>query len=292
MLEDKSTQKNLASSAEWIGEEGAGGEAHRGVPLDCHGVSVAGKGRGVNQDDYLLAPLDPSSPSADGPAFLFVVADGIGGGPAGDRASAMAVQSLHEFVRKTAAEPDLMRAIDPGELLRKGVLRCHEEILADVDAHSELFGMGTTLTAALVIWPRVWVINAGDSRCYRLRDSRLERLTLDHTLVQKLTDEGILTPETARRSRWRHALWNHLGKSSAPPTPELVTADLRHGDALLLTTDGITDPLFDNEIEELVRGPGDAKVYSRAIVEAAERKGGRDDMTIVFARFAPRAEAS
>jgi len=290
MLEDKSANKSSSSSSsEWMGEDGPSGEglystpAGR-IPLDCHGVSVVGKGRRVNQDDYLLAPL----PTQGGPAFLFAVADGIGGGPAGDRASGMAIQGLHEFVRKTAAEPDLMRAIDPGELLRRGVLRCHEQILADVESHPELFGMGTTLTAALVLWPRVWIVNAGDSRCYRLRDARLERLTFDHTLVQKLTDEGILTPETARRSRWRHALWNHLGKSSAAVDPQVVASELRPDDALLLTTDGVTDPLTDEEIEAFAGESGPARRLSRRIVEAAEEKGGKDDMTLIFARFSRR----
>jgi hypothetical protein len=94
--------------------------------------------------------------------------------------------------------------------------------------------MGTTLTAALVIWPTAWVVHAGDSRCYRLRGPRLERLTLDHTMVQRMSDDGLLTPEAARRSRWRHALWKHLGKRSGPVDPEVISADLRWGDALLL----------------------------------------------------------
>jgi serine/threonine protein phosphatase PrpC len=296
MLEDKSASKiPPASFEEWTGEDGPSGEglystpAGR-VPLDCHGLSVVGKGRRVNQDDYLLAPLQ-SPALKETPAFLFAVADGIGGGPAGDRASSMAIQGLHEFVRKTTAEPDLMRTIDPGELLRKGVLRCNDLILADVEAHPELFGMGTTLTAALVLWPRVWVVNAGDSRCYRLRGSRLERLTFDHTLVQKMTDEGILTPETARRSRWRHALWNHLGKSNAPVDPQVVAKELRPDDALLLSTDGITDPLPDGEMQRLAGETGSARILSRRILEAAEERGGRDDMTLVFARFSRRGAA-
>src|SRR5215831_7585018 len=181
MLEDKAFQND----PEWRGEDGSPLASTQALPLDCHGVSVIGKGRRVNQDDYLLTPLDIPSESGRAPAFLFAVADGIGGGPAGDRASSMAIQTLHEFVRRTASEPGFLEAIDPGELLRKGVLRCHDEILADVDAHPELFGMGTTLTAALVLWPKAWIVNAGDSRCYLLRDSRLERLTFDHTLVQK-----------------------------------------------------------------------------------------------------------
>jgi serine/threonine protein phosphatase PrpC len=252
-------------------------------PLDCHGVSVAGSAHSVNQDDYLLAPLGTVRGA---PAFLFAVADGIGGGPAGDRASALAVETLREFVRKTVSQPELMRRIDPVEVLRKGVIRCHEEILADVEAHPELFGMGTTLTAALVLWPTVWVVHAGDSRCYRLRGQTLERLTLDHTLVQKFTDEGILNAETARRSKWRHALWNHLGKRSGPVDPEVVSADLRDGDALLLTTDGVTDPLLEAELTALAAEPGPARAVSTKIVRTAGEKGGRDDMTLIFARFA------
>src|SRR5688572_24011054 len=148
MLEDKSWQRHPSASTEGVGEDGFRIDEGRGVPLDCHGVSEMGRGRRVNQDDYLLAPLDVPSTTTAGPSFLFAVADGIGGGPAGERASAMAIQTLHEFIKKTASEPDLMRAIDPAELLRKGVLRCHDAILADVEAHPELFGMGTTLTAA------------------------------------------------------------------------------------------------------------------------------------------------
>jgi len=262
-----------------------------GLPLDCHGVSVAGAAHSVNQDDYLLAPLGvvttPEAPDGT-PCFLFAVADGIGGGPAGDRASSLAIQTLHEFIRRTASQPDLMKQLDPVDLLRKGVLRCHEAILADVEAHPELFGMGTTLTAALVIWPTAWVVHAGDSRCYRLRGSRLERLTLDHTMVQRMSDDGLLTPEAARRSRWRHALWNHLGKRSGPVDPEVISADLRWGDALLLTTDGITDPLPEGEMTAIASEPGGARSVSRKIVWAAGEKGGRDDMTLIFARFAKR----
>ncbi len=262
------------------------------LPLDCHGVSVAGTAHSVNQDDYLLAPLGvvntPQAPDGT-PGFLFAVADGIGGGPAGDRASSLAIQTLHEFIRKSASQPDVMRTVDPVDLLRRGVLRCHEAILEDVEAHPELFGMGTTLTAALVLWPTAWVVHAGDSRCYRLRGPRLERLTLDHTMVQRMTDEGLLSPEAARRSRWRHALWNHLGKRSGPVDPEVISADLGWGDALLLTTDGITDPLPEREMSVIAAEPGGARSVSRKIVGAAEEKGGRDDMTLIFARFAKKS---
>src|SRR6187549_1118973 len=118
MLEDKSYQNDR----EWRGEDSSPLQGTQAIPLDCHGVSQIGKGRRVNQDDYLLTPLDLPSDFGQGPAFLLAVADGIGGGPAGDRASSSAIQTLHQFVRRTVAEPGLLQAIDPGELLRKAVL--------------------------------------------------------------------------------------------------------------------------------------------------------------------------
>jgi len=259
-------------------------EAQPALPLDCHGVSLAGAKRKVNQDDFVVLPLG-SVRSA--PAYLFAVADGIGGGPAGDRASSLAIQTMREFVQRTASQHEVMKAIDPADLLSKGVLRCHEEILADVEAHPGLFGMGTTLTAALVLWPRVWVVHAGDSRCYLLRRSRLEPMTVDQTMVQRMTEKGILTLETARRSRWRHALWNHLGKTSGPVEPEIVSAELSLGDTLLLTTDGITDPLTDETLETIAGESGSARSVSCRILRAAAERGGRDDMTLIFVRFAP-----
>lgn len=259
------------------------------VPLDCHGMSLAGPKRKVNQDDFILSPLGTVGSA---PAWLFAVADGIGGGPAGDRASALAIQTIREFVRRTASQPEVMAKIDPTELLTKGVLRAHEEILADVEAHPELFGMGTTLTAALVIWPRVWVVHAGDSRCYLQRGSRLEPLTVDQTLVQRMTDRGILNVESARRSRWRHALWNHLGKTSGPVEPGVVSVELALGDALLLTTDGITDPLPDDTLELIAGEAGSARNRSCRIIRAASDRGGRDDMTLIYVRFATAAGAA
>jgi protein phosphatase len=259
-------------------------EAAPAVPVDCHGVSLAGAKRKVNQDDFVLSPLGTIRSA---PAWLFAVADGIGGGPAGDRASSLAIQTIREFVARTVAQPEVIAKIDPADLLVKGVQRCHEEILADVEAHPRLFGMGTTLTVALVIWPQAWVIHAGDSRCYLLRGSHLEPLTVDQTMVQRMTEKGILTTETARQSRWRHALWNHLGKTSGPVEPDVVSAQLRPGDALMLTTDGITDPLPDGALETIAGEPGSARNLSCRIVRAAAERGGRDDMTLIFVRFAP-----
>jgi len=109
---------------------------------------------------------------------------------------------------------------------------------------------------------------------------------VDQTLVQRMTDRGILTVESARRSRWRHALWNNLGKTSGPVEPGVVSAELSLGDALLLTTDGITDPLPSGALELIAGEPGSSRNRSCRIVRAAAERGGRDDMTLIFVRVA------
>ncbi len=137
--------------------------------------------------------------------------------------------------------------------------------------------------------PHLWIAHVGDSRCYLLRGSRLGRLTLDHLVADRLVEDGVLSPDAARHSAWRRTLWNHLGKTSEPMTPEIATARLEPGDALLLTTDGITDSLGDRDVEELCRKGGSAKSLAADLLRAAKDAGGRDDMTLVLARFVPPA---
>jgi len=290
-MHDHSTSTELRPILSQAGAEREWHTASGGpIPLDCHGFSVTGRNRRVNQDDYVLAPL--SITGHEGPTLLLAVADGIGGGPSGERASSLAIQTLHEFVGRSVAQPDLMRAVDPADLLMRGALRCNEQILADIDSHPDLFGMGTTLTAALVLWPHAWIVNAGDSRCYLLRDGRLTRLTRDHTMVERLMESGVLTAQSAKGSRWRHALWNHLGRRSGTVEPEVEKADLRAGDALVLTTDGVTDPIPDGDLETYMNAADSARGLSRRIVWAAEERGGKDDRTVVLARFTRRPEGS
>src|SRR5579862_5300937 len=284
-VKDHSFARDLAGSAP-SGVEPSRREGLSTAFFDCHGLTETGRDRRVNQDDFLLAPLEPGLP---GPACLFAVADGIGGGPAGDRASGLAVRALREFMWRTRADSDLGRFVDPGDLLRKAVLHGHDEILYDVAANPDLSGMGSTLTAALVAGPDLWLAHAGDSRCYLLRGSRLGRLTLDHIVAERLVEEGILSSDAARQSAWGRTLWNHLGKTSEPMAPEISRARLEPGDALLLTTDGITDSLGDHDLEELCLEQGSAQSMATEILRAAKETGGRDDMTLVLARFVPPA---
>src|SRR5262249_46734818 len=127
-------------------------------------------------------------------AKLLLVADGMGGHAAGQQASALAVETLAHYVLNTmpwflglqeTEEPDLR------EKLQTALARCQDRIEAAAKAEPSRYGMGTTLTMAYLIWPRLYVVHAGDSRCYLLRGGRLEQITTDHTLAQKMVESGM-----------------------------------------------------------------------------------------------------
>lgn len=234
-------------------------------PIGGHGLSQVGAGRPLNEDHYVLAGLPD--------AGLFAVADGLGGAPEGDRASRMAVRGLLRALRGGWSDPETA--------LRDAVLRAQAEIEEDVGRHPLRFGMGTTLTAALVIWPKVHVVHVGDSRCYALRGSRVERLTSDHTIASQM--EGAV-PKIVEL-RWRKVLTNVVGGRSSDVLPEITSATLKPGDGLLLTTDGVTDALTDDMLFALTRPRGTAEEVCRRVIAGAQERGAKDDLTVVYARF-------
>ena len=116
--------------------------------------------------------------------------------------------------------------------------------------------MGTTLTLAYVQWPRLYVVHAGDSRCYLLRGARLHRITRDHTIAQQMVDRGTLTADQAAESRWNHVIWNCVGGGKHELNPDVHKAALEPGDVLLLCTDGLTKAVPDGRVAEVLAGAG------------------------------------
>jgi len=252
------------------------------IPLDCRGYSLRGRTRAVNEDQHRSCDLEwrPGTLAPD--AQLLVVADGLGGEAAGEHASRIAVTSVVDFLRDLRGLGDTP---DPRDVLRSAVVRAHLDLLENAKHHPERTGMATTLTAVLVLWPRAYVLHAGDSRAYHHRKGRLIRLTTDHTLEQQLRDQGPLLPVSVAPERFRNVVWNHLGGGPEFPEPELTPADLEAGDGLLLTTDGLTDVLPDLYLEEAIARRGSAEAVSRGLVGEVRDRGGRDDATALYARF-------
>ena len=145
--------------------------------------------------------------------------------------------------------------------------------------------MGTTLTMAYVLWPRVYVVHAGDSRCYLHRSGYLTRMTTDHTIAQRALDEGILTEEEAKSSVLGNTLWNCIGGGTAGVTPDVYHATLTPGDELLLCTDGLTRKLTEEHISDVLKRSSSPEVAVGALITSANEAGGEDNITVVLVKF-------
>jgi PPM family protein phosphatase len=205
---------------------------------------------------------------------LFAVADGMGGAQAGEVASRAAIESIENGL------PD-----GPGsaeERLAGLVLEANERIIEMARADRERAGMGTTMTAAYLTEDDVAIAHVGDSRLYRLREGRLERLTEDHTLVAELERQGKITQEEAGRHPQRSIITRALGAEHDIEVDH-HTWPARAGDVYLICSDGLM--MFpEDQIGEIVNAAPDLRTAARELVDAANAGGGRDNITVVLFR--------
>jgi serine/threonine protein phosphatase PrpC len=221
-------------------------------------ITDAGRKRRRNEDAYVLEPP------------LFAVADGMGGAQAGEIASRIAASVLRDS------------AADSGEtavatLIQEANRRVYEAAATD-EARS---GMGTTITAALVEDGAVRIGHVGDSRAYRVRDGRLEQLTEDHSLVGELVRSGRLSPEEADIHPQRSVITRALG-TDPDVDVDTFSVETRPGDVFMLCSDGLTSMVDDRTILDIVeQHRSSLEQAARALVAAANRGGGEDNITVV-----------
>ena len=233
-----------------------------------------GRMRKNNEDSYLS-----SKPVA-------AVADGMGGHSAGEVASAIAIEELAAlrgrgpWENETAATDDLKQAI----------LRANRRIREMAASDRKLNGMGTTLVALLEDGDMVHVANVGDSRGYLLRQGELSQVTVDHSLVQELVDDGRLSPEDAERHPQRSVITRALG---IDPEVEfdLFTYKLQVGDRLLLCSDGLSDVVEPAQIRKVLLRVGNAHRAARELVTVANEQGGPDNITVIVVDAVDEAAA-
>jgi protein phosphatase len=213
----------------------------------------------------------------------------MGGQAAGERASSLAVQTLTRYTLNTMPwffRLDPRHEDDLCDELTEALERCQAAVQADSADRPDLQGMGTTLTMAYVLWPRLYLVHAGDSRCYLLRGGVLKQLTTDHSLAQRLVDQGTLTTEEAERSGWAHVLSKAVGgDDSTRLNPDVYKSTLRGGDTLLLCTDGLTKHVPEDAVARELASTRPAEQVCRALVDAANEAGGSDNTSVVVARF-------
>jgi protein phosphatase len=264
------------------------------------GLSDPGRVRTSNEDNFLIADLarllrvrqtslpQPKTLQARSRGHILLVADGMGGHQAGEVASALSVETVEAFVVELLRRFSNLQADDDKGVihdLREAIQQADSRIIEEAREHPEFKGMGTTLTAAFASGQRLFVLHAGDSRCYIFREGHLVRLTEDHTVVAEMLNRGAIQPEEARRSPFRHIVTNVLGGEHAGVRVEVQRVHLESGDVLLLCTDGLTDMLEDRKIAAVLAEEADPEGACVRLVQEANEAGGRDNVTAVVARF-------
>jgi protein phosphatase len=205
---------------------------------------------------------------------LYIVADGMGGHNAGEVASALAVSTVRSGARMGIRTADQFR-----ELVQQANTAIYTASLDD----STQSGMGTTLTAVAVIpgeEPRILIANVGDSRTYLYRSGALTRLSVDHSYVQELVNEGIITPEEARVHPRRNIVTRAMGIDRFVQV-DVFSHLVRTGDRLVLCSDGLVDEVADIDIAQVLTEHSDPQDTAEALVLVANANGGRDNTTVI-----------
>ncbi len=227
----------------------------------------------VRSDVGLLREGNEDSAYA-GP-HLLAIADGMGGHAAGEVASAVAIKTLASLDAEIHGT-DMLRAL--GDAIANANSALRQITIADPATE----GMGTTVTALLWSGDEVALCHIGDSRAYLLRDTKLQQITHDHTLVQSLVDEGQLTREAAASHPQRSLVMRAL-QSSIPADPDLAMLEAKVGDRYLLCSDGLTDVVSDDTLQATLLRLTDLDAAVEQLVDLAIRSGGPDNITCVLA---------
>jgi PPM family protein phosphatase len=214
---------------------------------------------------------------------VYLVCDGMGGAAAGEIASSLAVDEMLRLLDRAPSDSSELMATAMPQRAERAIFEANEAIFSRSQRNYKLNGMGTTLVGLLVEERRVWVLNVGDSRCYRLRGRHLEQITLDHSLVEEQVRLGQMTRSEALRSPLRNVITRALGTQSRV-TPDIFELEPEPGDLFLLCSDGLTRELTDASIESLLRVDLPLEALCAGLVEAAKKAGGRDNITCVVVR--------
>lgn len=238
--------------------------------FSCAARTDLGVVRSGNEDSYLMAD----------DRGLFIVADGMGGHAAGEVASEMAIDLVAREFRP-------VRGMSDDELMAQmvGAIRAaNSAIYRRTLEEQDKRGMGTTVTALMLLPRRYLIGQVGDSRAYLLRGGVLTQITTDHSYVQEQVDAGRLTPDEARVHPYANVITRCVG-SSGDVVPDLFLGTLEAGDLLLLASDGLTGMLDDEDVRAVLERDLSLEEMARQLIEDANRRGGLDNITALLVRI-------
>ncbi len=249
------------------------------IAIRAAALTDVGMVREHNEDSVMAAEYVRQSLVGPAERYLYVVADGMGGAEAGEVASAIAVETIRNYVEERASGAE---AHNPGQLLSAALEEANRKIIEYQAAHPESRGMGSTAVSALIVPPEAAVAWVGDSRAYLCDQSGLRQVTRDHSLVQRLIEIGQITPEEARHHEHKNVITRSLGaRQSGPAGAETVALRLKRGERLLLCSDGLTTHVEDRTIAEVMRRHDDPYAAARELVVAANAGGGTDNVSVI-----------
>lgn len=232
-----------------------------------NGLTDIGLLREVNEDNYFF--------DENGDCFVIAVSDGMGGHNAGDVASKFAVSSIKKF----SEENDIY--VDTEKKIRLAVLRANEEIFRQSFEDKAKSGMGATVVIAVGVGNDVVVGNIGDSRCYLADKERITQITEDHSYVNELVKNGMITADEARSHPRKNEILKAVG-IGGDVFPDIFRVKMKEGDMLLLCTDGLTNMLDDSEILDILNTSESSESAVKALIDAANANGGTDNITVVL----------
>jgi serine/threonine protein phosphatase PrpC len=267
------------------------------IAIDAYGVTDRGKVRPINEDHFVVADIRRSVDMLHGSlpadvlissigsttAYLFAVADGVGGGPDGDMASERTAAAVLSYVSGTAMcfnGLDVDREHELLQSLEDTVQKVHKELVSEVAPNVK--APATTLTLVLLLWPRAYLIHVGDSRAYVRRRGRVQAMTRDQTFGEYMISVGAWSEDQAGRFRTAETLASAIGGSEMTPSVGLI--DLEPGDSLLLCTDGLTKHVSEQRIQEVLAGSMESRQMAETLLADALNGGGTDNVSIIVAR--------
>jgi serine/threonine protein phosphatase PrpC len=273
--------------------------------IDVYGLTHAGKVRPDNQDHFLISALrkqmvvyQTSLPSPErvvgGPerlAFLAMVADGVGGGAKGEEASRVVLEEVTQYVSGTMRCYYATGSENDAEFtraLQEAALQSSAELHRRGEEDPEYQGMATTLTLYLGVWPKAYLLQVGDSRCYVFRNGELRQITRDQTMAQELMDLGVLKASDVAGTRFARTLSSAIGGRMTDPV--VTRLDMTWGTVVLLCSDGLTAHVPDDRIRERLRAMTSAKQVAEDLLRDALDAGGTDNVTIIVGRALRKAD--
>jgi serine/threonine protein phosphatase PrpC len=272
----------------------------RPLTVKSFGVTDKGKVRTTNEDQFLIAELihairigqtslpEPKLQVGDERAHLFLVADGMGGHRAGERASGLAVAAIEQFTLNSfrwffgSDSRDAERVLAQ---FQAAIRHADARILEEAAEHPELSGMGTTVTMAFHLGAQLCVIHVGDSRAYLYRDHELFQLTEDHTVVADMVRSGSLRPDQVADHRLRHTITNVVGGPELGVNVEARALEVQSGDRLLLCSDGLTEMVANEVIAATLDAESAPEAAAMKLLARANEGDASDNITLIVARF-------